>query len=264
MKPLHYLVLNILSLLFTLYINFLGGTGIGLENSVGEISRDYATLITPAAYAFSIWGLIYFLLILFVIFQGYGYFKNSTENSLSPSGIWFFLANISNALWIFAWTGEHLLISVLVILFLLFTLIRLTILLKLEIWDAPIRVIVFVWWPICIYTGWIILATVLNISVWLESIGLLEGTWSHEGWAVSVIVLATLLYSFLIRERNMREAAMVGIWGFIAIAVSQWDGQFMVLLAALIGSFFLFIQICRHGWRNIATSPIMKYKRGEI
>ncbi|MEX2511642.1 MAG: hypothetical protein WD398_01945 [Cyclobacteriaceae bacterium] len=264
MKSLYYLILNTLSLLFTLYINFLGGTGKGLENSVGEISRDYSTLITPASYAFSIWGLIYFLLISFVIFQWYGYFKNTTETSLSPSGIWFILANISNALWIFAWTGEHLLVSVLVILFLLFTLIRLTILLQLEIWDAPLRVIVFVWWPICIYTGWIILAAVLNISVWFESNGLLEGTWSPEGWAVSVILLATFLYSFLIKTRNMRESAMVGVWGFLAIAVSQWDGQVPVRLAALICALFLFIYVGWHGWRNYATSPVMKYRRGEF
>ena len=36
---------------------------------IGEISAKYPNLFTPAGYAFSIWGLIYLLLLIYVIYQ---------------------------------------------------------------------------------------------------------------------------------------------------------------------------------------------------
>ena len=38
-------------------------------NSIGDISDLYPVRITPAGYAFSIWGLIYTLLGIFVVSQ---------------------------------------------------------------------------------------------------------------------------------------------------------------------------------------------------
>src|SRR5690554_7325977 len=70
-------------------------------------------MITPAGYAFSIWGLIYLLLLGFVVNQWLEYFKGWKDESLSKSGIWFTLANVFNGLWIIVWTSEQLGFSVL-------------------------------------------------------------------------------------------------------------------------------------------------------
>jgi len=147
---------------------------------------------------------------------------------------------------------------------LLFSLIMLTIRLRLETWDAPVRIIAFVWWPICIYVGWIIVASVANISVFLVSIGWQGGFISAKIWTIIMIGIATVIYLILIKTRNMREAAVVGIWALAAIAVKQWQVNPEIVIAALAASAILFVAISVHGFKNRKTSPFEKLKRGEI
>ena len=61
---------NILAFVLMVLVNGLAGstTLLGGKNTA-EISDANLTLITPAGYVFSIWGIIYVLLGIFVIFQ---------------------------------------------------------------------------------------------------------------------------------------------------------------------------------------------------
>ncbi len=61
---------NIIAFAFTVIVNSLAGgtTLIGGVNTA-QISDSNPTLITPAGYVFSIWGVIYVLPGVFVIFQ---------------------------------------------------------------------------------------------------------------------------------------------------------------------------------------------------
>ncbi|WP_339718131.1 hypothetical protein [Cyclobacterium amurskyense] len=254
MKPLPLLLTNTLTFIFTLFINYLGGSGNYFGNSVGDISDDFTTLITPAGYAFSIWGLIYLALIAYLIYQWIGYFKNQNDLSLIPSGIWFIVANLSNALWIYVWVNEQILLSVLVILVLLFSLIQLVIRLRLETYDAPLKTIFFVWWPICLYIGWVILATVLTLSVGIKNTGILDDIWTETGWAALVIIVATSIYALLTYYRNMREAALVGAWGITAIAAKQWELNDTLSIVAVVMVGVLVVIVAIHGFINRKTS----------
>ena len=254
MKPLPLLLTNTLTFIFTLFINYLGGSGNYFGNSVGDISDDFTTLITPAGYAFSIWGLIYLALIAYLIYQWIGYFKNQNDLSLIPSGIWFIVANLSNALWIYVWVNEQILLSVLVILVLLFSLIQLVIRLRLETYDAPLKTIFFVWWPICLYIGWVILATVLTLSVGIKNTGILDGIWTETGWAALVLIVATSIYALLTFYRNMREAALVGAWGITAIAAKQWELNDTLSIVAVVMVGVLVVIVAIHGFINRKTS----------
>lgn len=177
-----------------------------------------------------------------------------------PSGIWFIVANLSNALWIYVWVNEQILLSVLVILVLLFSLIQLVIRLRLETYDAPLKTIFFVWWPICLYIGWVILATVLTLSVGVKNTGILEGIWTETGWAALVLIVATSIYGLLTYYRNMREAALVGAWGISAIAVKQWElnDTLRIIALALVAVLVLIVAI--HGFINRKTSIPAKMK----
>lgn len=263
MKPKILLYLNTLTLLATLLVNYLYGSGTMDAPSVGAVSDRYPTLITPAGYAFSIWGLIYIMLIAFTAYQWYSWSKKRPEESVRPAGIWFSLANIFNGLWIFAWVNEALALSVIIILLLLFSLLQLVIRLRLEVWDAPLRIILFVWWPVCIYTGWVVVATVTNISVYLASLGWEGAPLSANLWAILVIAVAMAVYLFLTYARNMREAALVGVWGLSAIAYKQWGEQEAVALAALLAAAVLFLYAAYHGWKNKDSSPFAKMTKGE-
>ncbi len=259
-KNLLYLLLNSLTLAGTLVLNYFAGAGKLSGKSIGEVSAAYLTLLTPAGYAFSIWSLIYLALLGFVAYQWFCYIRKSKKNSLQESGLWFALANVANALWVVAWSFEWIGLSVLIMLFLLFSLIRLVLRLKLEIWDAPLRIIAFVWWPVCIYIGWIVVATVANVASFLKSLAWQGGFLSAEAWAMGVLVVAGGIYAFLTYARNMREASLVGVWGFVAIAYKQWENHEAVATTALVAAGILLLYVSYHGYKNSATSPFMKLK----
>ncbi len=264
MKQTIYLMLNSLTLIFALAMNYLSGTGAFGGKTVGEVSAMYENLFTPAGYAFAIWGLIYILLIAFAVFQWYAWLNLRQDHELNNTGLWFAIANIANGLWIYAWLNSYLGTSIFLMLVLLISLIMLTFRLRLEIWDAPLRIIVFVWWPICVYLGWITVATVANFSAFFVSVGWDGGFLSETTWAVVLIAVATLIYIFLIFYRNMREAALVGVWALIAIAVKQWEMNSAIVYAAIIGSLILLMYITIHGFKNRKTSPFMKIKQDEV
>nr|MBS0038460.1 hypothetical protein [Saprospiraceae bacterium] len=69
MKNTVLLLANSFTFVLVLAMNFIYGSGMWGTATVGEISAQYPTLITPAGYAFSIWGVIYLLLIGFVGYQ---------------------------------------------------------------------------------------------------------------------------------------------------------------------------------------------------
>lgn len=264
MKQLLLLLVNTISLIFALFLNGMQGSNLFDGKTVGEISAKYDTLITPAGYAFAIWGLIYLLLILFVGYQWYAWFKNKQEGELMQTGLWFALGNVANGLWMAFWLNNYIAVSVLLIFTLLLSLIMLTIKLRLEIWDAPLRIIAFVWWPIVFYLGWIVVASVVNISVWLVSSGWDGGFLAPTTWAVIMILVAMVIYLALLFTRNMREAALVGIWAFVAIAVRQWAVHDFIVVAALLASAVLFVAVSWHGYKNRDTAPIKKWQRKEI
>ncbi|RPA70325.1 hypothetical protein EF405_03370 [Cyclobacteriaceae bacterium YHN15] len=221
MKRLGFLLFNSITFLLTLYLNYLYGSGVGDRKSVGEISNQYDTLITPAGYAFSIWGLIYLLLFGFIVYQWISYFKKQFEKSIDPTYLWLGFSNLLNAIWIVVWTGEYLLLSVFIIFALLGTLLKLSI--SLSIGLKPSKPSLNVSLPIGIYVGWIIVASVVNLSVlfysksWLQTHDLL--------WTNLVLLVATGIYLFLLFKRNLLSSAFVGVWAFIAITVKQWNNE---------------------------------------
>lgn len=250
MSRLALLLANTLTFLGTLYVNYVYSSGSGSGQSVGEVSDQYSTMITPAGYAFSIWGLIYLLLLGFVVNQWLEFFKGWKNESLTKSGIWFTLTNVFNGLWIVVWTNEQIGLSVLVIFLLLICLIQLVLRLGLEIWDASKRVIFLIWWPICIYTGWIVLASVVNTAVLVQTLGFLDELFNETAWTIIVIAIAVLIYLWLTFSRNMREAALVGTWGIAAIAYRHWDTEAVLAVVALVAAVLLFIASSFHALKN--------------
>jgi hypothetical protein len=258
MKQITLLILNTASLIFALVMNGLSNTGAFNGKTVGEASAELETLFAPAGYAFSIWGVIYILLIMFVGRQWVAWFKHTDDLELKNTGIWFALSNIANGTWIVAWLKGYIGVSVILMLILLISLIALTVKLRLEIWHAPKRVIFFVWWPICIYLGWIIVASVANIAAFLVSINWQGGNLSAEVWTIIIITAAAIIYLLLIYFRNLREAALVGIWALIAIAVKQWEVQPAIVTAAIAAAALLFIAISINAYKNNAAKQFSK------
>jgi hypothetical protein len=250
MKALNIVVINTLTFIITIILNYLTGAGKVSGNTMADISRKYPTLITPENYAFSIWSIIYIGLTAFIVYQWYEYKHENKNNSIQKTGPWFAVSNIANSIWVVLWVHDLIGWSVLAMIVLLLSLIKLSLNLDLEIKNVRFSTIALVWWPVTIYLGWIILATVVNVAVLIEKHQLLANILSPDFWAIVVIAIATIIYLALIITRNMREAALVGIWGLIAIAVNQWKISQTTALSAIVASSVLLIATIYHGYKN--------------
>lgn len=230
MKRILLLLLNTLTFGATLYLNYLYGSGAGGRKSVGEISNQYDVLITPAGYAFSIWGLIYLLLTGFIVYQWVQFFKNNKQDSLVKTSVWLALSNILNALWMVVWTNEQVLLSVVIIFMLLASLLILGN--NLNLGKEPQVSKIFVQLPIEIYIGWIIVASVVNFSVWLYTTEI----FSHAQvmWTCLVLVVSAAIYALLAIKADILSSVWVGVWAFAAIAFKQWGNERTVSVIALL------------------------------
>lgn len=255
-------LINTVTLVLMLVVNYGGGTGVFFDASVGEVSHKYDTLFA-AGYAFAIWSFIFLLCIAFVAYQWFLLKKGDPRQYIKRTGSWFAVSNVANALWIFFWTNEMIGWSVVLIILLLLSLCVLVIRLRLELDDEPVRTILFVWWPIVFYTGWMLTATVACIAAWLVYTGWNGGAIGEDVWTIIMIAVACALYLFLVNKRNMREAALVGIWAFVAIAVRQWNVHQNIALTAIAASIILLAATAIHGYKNRYYAPSAKIKRGE-
>ena len=256
-------IFNFLSVIAAIAVNYLAQTGFINDTTMGEMSRNYSNLFTPADYAFSIWGLIYVALLAFSGFMVHQAFTNGKHTDfIKNTSFWFIVANVGTCLWVFAWLNDFLGVSVVLMFLILAKLCKIIINNDMEVWDAPFKVIFFYWWPICLFSGWITVASIANVSAWLTEIGW-DGTFLSEAqWTIVMISIAVIINALMIYLRNMREFAGVGIWALIAIYVRHQGSQELIAYVALGGAIVLALYAGYHGFKNRKTNPLFKMMQG--
>ena len=244
-------VANIFALIVTIVLNYLSNTGIFNGNTMSTVSAAYQNLFTPAGYAFSIWGLIYLGLAAFVIYHAVISFKSARENNVVLKvGWWFVISCIANCAWIFAWLYDYTGLSVIIMIMLLFSLVMIILKTRMELDDLPMKQIAFVWWPFSLYAGWITVALIANIAAWLTKINWDGFGISSITWTIIMIIIAGIIYLLMTWQRNMREYALVGVWGLLAIAVANWTTEPSIVQSSIIISVILFVSSTVHAIRN--------------
>ncbi len=235
--------------------------------TIGGLSDRYDTLFTPAGYAFSIWGLIFFGLFVNAGYQLWLSFRadldvdddalrRHRQTFFSRLGPLLILTNVANAVWIALWLSEETLASVatLAAMFVFLTVAMWR--LEMETWDAPMEVIAFVWWPLVIYAGWVTVAVLANLSAFLAKHDVVPG--DSVPWVIAMIALATGYNLFLVAKRNLREHAAVAIWSVVAIAVEQWGRVEAVTWVAVAAAVVLTAAVTAHAYRNRRTLPFVR------
>jgi hypothetical protein len=244
-----WMVANIVGLAATIFVSYGSSTGMFNGETMATMSARYPTLMTPAPYAFGIWGLIYLSLIGFVVY--------GPRNGGQVGG-WFVVTCVANCCWVLAWLYGYTGLSVLLMLVLLGALFRIVVLTEMELTDPPLTVIAFVWWPFCYYTGWIMVALLANLAAFFVKLGKPFFVSNEAWWVVGMLIVASLAYLVLTWKRNMRECALVGVWAFVAIALKNWHSVPMVAKVAMALAWILFVSSAYHGWRNRALGPFRK------
>lgn len=253
-------IANIIAFVATVFVNYLSNTGAINNTTIGEISNASKNLFTPAGYAFSIWGLIYLMLLGFIIYQSRSLFtKVRDDEFILKTGWWFVLSCVANIMWITFWLYSFMEFSVLAIFFLLFSLLKIVMKNRMELWDAPISVIAFLWWPFIFYSGWVTVASIANVAAYLTSIQW-NGGFSEVFWTVTMIIIAGIINLAVTWKRNMREFALVGAWALAAITVANWEVSQIVAYTALAVAAVLVVSSSYHAFKNRDTSPVNKCK----
>ena len=179
--------------------------------STGQISDNYQNLFAPAGYAFSIWGLIYALLAIYVVYQLLG-----KEDKLVTKVNRIFIVNaLFNALWIFTWHYDLIWLSVIIMFGLLFTLIKIVDIFRGRTLTSKENWLVRL--PFSVYFGWITVATIANITVFFVYLG-----WNGFGlpesfWTVAVLLVGLLIGSWRMFYDRSTPYGLVLIWAYGAI-----------------------------------------------
>ena len=185
--------------------------------TTGEASDSFSNLFTPAGVTFSIWGLIYTLLLVYVCIIGGLFGKKPSKKKqkiLNKVGVLFIVNAIANCCWIFAWHHGQIALSVIIMLVLLITLILVADLLNKEKFSLTDTICLRL--PFSIYFGWITVATIANITVLLVSIGWNGWGISEQIWTIIILLIgATIGIWRGLKDKNIAYLAVfhLGVWG---------------------------------------------------
>lgn len=245
-------VANGIALIVTIVVNYLSNSGMLNGNTMKTISDKYFNHFTPAGYAFSIWGLIYIGLLGFVFYTGRSLFKEKEEDPiLLKIGWWFVFSCCANSLWMIAWLSDYIALSVVIMGLLLFSLWKIIINTRMELDAHPFKSYLFIFWPFALYSGWISVAFMANIAAFLTKIHWNGWGISDTSWTMVMIVVVGLINILMVRLRNMREYAVVGIWALIAIAVSNANNESKsIVYTCYVVAAIVFVFITRSAMNN--------------
>ncbi|MEJ8844827.1 hypothetical protein WG954_20700 [Lacibacter sp. H375] len=231
----HLTIYQVLFFAFMIAMNALAN-GMPLNGyTTGEISAMYPNLFVPAGFTFSIWGVIYLLLLGYVIYSSSVLWKQNDADAMMPLvktiAPYFILTCALNGVWIIMW---HMLLIELSLVFMLWFLATLILIyIKLQQHRSKLKAVkkIFLYVPFVVYLGWISVATIANTTALL-----VHYNWNGFGvgevmWSCVMITTAALLGAFFSIFRRDFFYTLVVAWALYGISVSQSNYNEIVTIA---------------------------------
>lgn len=233
-------LLNLVAFVGVVTVNALANVLPINGRTTGELSDLYPNLFVPAGITFAIWGLIYLLLLAFVLYQVRSLFGPAPDRTIDRIGGWFLLSSLANMSWIVAWHYEQVFLSLLIMLVLLSSLLQIYLRLDIGRADAPVPEKVFVHIPFSVYLGWITVATIANVTALLVDLGWNGFGLSDLFWTILVILIGTGIALAMLRRHGDIFIVLVVIWAYAGIVLrlitidSEPETALLITLAATI------------------------------
>lgn len=214
--------------------------------NIGELSNTLfkTVLITPANYAFIIWGVIYVGLFAFGIYQLLP--RQQKNSTLDRIGYLITVGSIAQCLWVIVFQLRLFILSLIAMVLILLSLMAA----YLQIQHAPQRQpFWFVQVPISIYLAWISVATVVNGAIALYAMNWNGWGLPPVGWTIAMLGAVTVI-AILVTLRY-QDLAFVGVfvWALFAIAAKHLNTPAIAYTAAGLALFLL----CTYGVRTQYT-----------
>ena len=193
--------------------------------NTGQISAFYPNAFVPAGFTFSIWGVIYLLLLSYTI--GYTYYTLKQEqypkafSLIERINIYFLLTCVFNMSWIVAWHYLQIELSVVIMLLFLITLIQLFLKSNTMAGALTSTQKIILQTPFIVYLGWISVATIANSTALLVAY-----QWNGFGmppvyWSAAMILIAILLAVLMLKKFKAIPFALVVAWALWGIYNAQ-------------------------------------------
>jgi benzodiazapine receptor len=203
---------------------------LGPSSNNAAISDANTSPVTPAGYAFSIWGLIYLACLAFAVYQLLPGQRGQEVHR--RSGWWLAAAFFCSAVWLPIFGTRTLWLAQVVIVALVFCLVMAVVNLSRCGPAAAWRERLLLRLPATLYLGWATLASSAGFGTTFRSLGMPERAGWVTGVSVALIAAAAAVSLFVVT----RETATVGFvftacWALIGIVVATFESP--VRFAAL-------------------------------
>jgi benzodiazapine receptor len=189
------------------------------DSSTGAISDANRSPVTPAGYAFSIWGLIYLACLVLAAYQALPAQQDRPVHR--RTGWWLVLAFTAATFWVPVFATRTLWLAQVVILVLLAAL---TVAVRRSVQTGPAedrREQFGLRLPVTLYLGWVTLATVAGFGTTFRSLGMPEI--GVVATLVSLLlILGATVFSVIVVGRFAALAAFTftAAWALVAIVVA--------------------------------------------
>ena len=227
--------LNAIFFILTLVVNTLGGLGIINDMSQSDVSDKYFTLITPAGFTFSIWSVIYGLIAVSLVVL---YLRRETsyyQRVLDKITPLFILTSVLNMAWIVLFSYELVELST---LFIFAYTIVLALICKqlLAINDRKHFLLPLTFG---LNTGWLMIATVVNVASSLVKLEWNGFGLSDDLWGMIILLVAILIVIFVTTQTQNAAIPLPIAWAYFGTHQSlatEHPGDYGILqLIAIIG-----------------------------
>lgn len=210
--------------------------------TTGDVSNSYPNLFAPIGLTFAIWGIIYLLLGLYSVRQ-FGIWRGKqsarTDKLITTLTPLYIATSVINTIWVFAWQYKIIWLSLILIVCLLVVLAKINTILDVDEVERGKN-----YWliklPFSVYFGWVTVATIANVTVWLVSIHWSQWGLSEEFWTITVMTIGALIG--VVNALRLRSAAyiLVFAWAYLGILLKHISSQYydsrypLVILSAVL------------------------------
>ncbi len=215
-------LVNIIAFIIMIVLNYLANALPLGGKTTGELSAQYPNLFVPAGITFSIWGVIYLLLLGFIILQ----FRTENKAMVNTIGGLFAISCVLNSLWIAAWHYENPGLSMVIMILLLITLVLINF--RLTPLAGGISKAAF-----GIYLGWICIATIANATALLVAVNWQGWGISDETWAVIMVLAGAAITALVLQKFRNPFTGLAVIWALAGIIIKRQSDYQSIVIAAI-------------------------------
>ncbi len=203
-----------------------------------DISAMFATSVTPAGVTFAIWSLIYLSWVTAWVYVAF--FQKWKSKIDTKSLVLFSLAIALTAVWLLPWGNLYITVALIVMLAILGLLAY--------VFTRTRMAHIIVRSSIELTLAWIIMATALNITVWMRYMGWSIGGPADLYYAIGALGVVLILVAYLQCRYRTYIVSAVFLWTLLGVYMAHpmMEQQVMVGIYALVTVVNMIYSYARH------------------